>query len=61
MTRLAGVVRCWHDHRTAPVKAGDQVEDFTVLDQNGSAVTLTDLLAGGPLVLYFYIKAMTPG
>lgn len=43
------------------MKAGDRVEDFEVLDQNGMAVTSGELLENGPLVLYFYIKAMTPG
>ena len=43
------------------MKAGDHVEDFEVLDQDGTAVGLTTLLETGPLVLYFYIKAMTPG
>ena len=43
------------------MKVGDTVEDFTLEDQNGSPVTLTGLLESGPLVVYFYIKAMTPG
>ncbi|MFT7599545.1 MAG: peroxiredoxin Q/BCP [Acidimicrobiales bacterium] len=40
---------------------GDTVGDFEVVDQFGSSVTLGQLLESGPLVLYFYIKAMTPG
>jgi thioredoxin-dependent peroxiredoxin len=39
---------------------GDQLPVVTVLDDEGNAVTTTDLL-GGPLVLYFYPKDDTPG
>lgn len=40
---------------------GDTVEDFEAVDQNGVTVSLGGLLGSGPLVLYFYIKAKTPG
>jgi peroxiredoxin Q/BCP len=43
------------------MKVGDKVEDFTLEDQNGQPVTLSGLLENGPLVVYFYIKAMTSG
>jgi len=39
----------------------DIVDDFGATDQNGQKVRLTDLLESGPLVLFFYPKAMTPG
>jgi peroxiredoxin Q/BCP len=39
----------------------DRVADFTTIDQAGNPVSLTGLLARGPLVLFFYPKAMTPG
>ena len=39
----------------------DVVADFTAIDQKGATVTLTGLLENGPLVLFFYPKAMTPG
>lgn len=39
---------------------GDQVEDFTLPDQDGLAVTLSGFL-GKPVVLFFYPKADTPG
>jgi len=39
----------------------DIVDDFGATDQNGQQVRLTDLLESGPLVLFFYPKAMTPG
>ena len=40
---------------------GDVVEEFDALDQSGASVSLGELLSGGPLVLFFYIKAKTPG
>jgi peroxiredoxin Q/BCP len=43
------------------MRVGDTVDDFEVLDQDGEEVTLGQLLEGGPVVLYFYIKAKTPG
>ena len=39
---------------------GDPAPDFTLLDQHGSAVKLSDL-RGKTVVLYFYPKADTPG
>lgn len=40
---------------------GDKVPEFEASDQQGATVSLGDLLANGRLVLYFYIKAKTPG
>ena len=40
---------------------GDVVDDFELLDQHGQSVTLSDLVEAGPVVLFFYPKAMTPG
>ena len=40
---------------------GDKVDDFELLDQHGRSVTLSDLVEAGPVVLFFYPKAMTPG
>jgi len=40
---------------------GDIVDDFELLDQNGHATSLSTLVEAGPLVLFFYPKAMTPG
>lgn len=40
---------------------GDVVPDFSAVDQDGQTVTLTELLSTGPLVVYFFVKAMTPG
>ena len=40
--------------------AGDAAPDFTLPDQNGEQVTLSDL-RGGTVVLYFYPRSDTPG
>ena len=39
---------------------GEKAPDFTLPDQNGEEVTLSDL-RGGTVVLYFYPRADTPG
>jgi peroxiredoxin Q/BCP len=44
-----------------PIKQGDQVADFELPDQTGTVRSLTSLLADGPIVLFFYPAAMTPG
>ncbi|MEV5943885.1 peroxiredoxin [Streptomyces sp. NPDC051994] len=43
------------------IEAGDTVEDFTLPDETGTARALSDLLADGPVVLFFYPAALTPG
>lgn len=43
------------------IKQGDRVADFELPDQTGTARSLSSLLAGGPVVLFFYPAAMTPG
>lgn len=40
---------------------GDVVGDFELPDQTGTPRRLTELLAGGPVVLFFYPAAMTSG
>ncbi|CBL44712.1 Predicted peroxiredoxin [gamma proteobacterium HdN1] len=42
------------------LKVGDRAPSFSLLDQNGTTVSLADC-AGKPVVVYFYPKAMTPG
>nr|WP_223183671.1 MULTISPECIES: peroxiredoxin [unclassified Streptomyces] len=37
------------------------VEDFTLPDETGAPRSLTGLLAEGPVVLFFYPAALTPG
>jgi peroxiredoxin Q/BCP len=44
-----------------PVRPGDLVPDFQLPDQDGSPRRLSVLLADGPVVLFFYPAAMTPG
>ena len=43
------------------MREGDEVPDFEAVDQHGTAVTLSGLLADGPVVLFFYPRAMTKG
>jgi peroxiredoxin Q/BCP len=43
------------------MKVNDRVEDFSSVDQDGNAVRLSEMLKSGPLVLFFYPKAMTTG
>lgn len=43
------------------MKRGDQVPEFELPDQTGTLRSLTGLLADGPIVLFFYPAAMTPG
>ncbi|MBB2912258.1 peroxiredoxin Q/BCP [Streptosporangium becharense] len=40
---------------------GDVVGDFELLDETGTPRRLTDFLAKGPVVLFFYPAAMTSG
>jgi len=40
---------------------GAQAPDFELPDQHGKPVHLSDLLLLGPVVLFFYPAAMTPG
>ena len=44
-----------------PMKRGDKVDEFELQDQTGTARSLTSLLTDGPIVLFFYPAAMTPG
>jgi peroxiredoxin Q/BCP len=43
------------------MKPGDVVPDFALPDETGTVRQLTDLLANGPVVLFFYPAAMTLG
>ena len=40
---------------------GDRAPDFELPDETGTLRSLRELLADGPIVLYFYPAAMTPG
>lgn len=43
------------------LRKGDTAPDFTLADDTGKTVRLNDLLADGPMVLYFYPADFTPG
>ena len=43
------------------MREGDLVPDFELSDQTGTKRSLAELLADGPVVLFFYPAAMTPG
>lgn len=43
------------------LRPGDLAPDFTLDDQSGHPVTLSGVLADGPVVLFFYPRAMTRG
>jgi thioredoxin-dependent peroxiredoxin len=40
---------------------GELAPDFTLPDETGEQRTLSEFLASGPVVLFFYPAAMTPG
>ena len=43
------------------IRAGDRAPDFEGETGDGVRLSLADLLARGPVVLYFYVKDFTPG
>ncbi len=43
-----------------PLKIGDEAPKFSLPDQDGELINLTDF-AGERVLIYFYPKAMTPG
>jgi peroxiredoxin Q/BCP len=43
------------------MKKGDLVEEFVLPDQTGTERNFSELLADGPVVLFFYPAAGTPG
>lgn len=43
------------------MKRNDVVDDFEAVDQHGNTVRLSEMLSEGPVVLFFYPKAMTSG
>lgn len=40
---------------------GDRAPDFALQDETGTTRRLSEMLGAGPVVLYFYPMAMTPG
>ena len=47
--------------RAAPLNVGDKAPDFTLPDQNGKPVKLSDFLGKKNVVLAFYVLAFTGG
>jgi thioredoxin-dependent peroxiredoxin len=43
------------------MRAGDTAPDFELPDEDGTPRRLSELAADGPVVLFFYPAAMTPG
>ncbi|MFC5181365.1 peroxiredoxin [Actinomadura harenae] len=43
------------------MNVGDVVDDFELPDETGAPRRLSDLLADGPVVLFFYPAALSPG
>jgi thioredoxin-dependent peroxiredoxin len=43
------------------MRTGDHVPDFDTVDQHGTTRRFHEILADGPVVLFFYPKAMTTG
>ena len=43
------------------LKPGSRAPEFVLEDSEGTEVNLSDLLEGGPLILYFYPADFTPG
>lgn len=46
---------------TSRVEVGSTVDDFALPDETGTLRRLSDLLAEGPAVVFFYPAALTPG
>ncbi|MER8009421.1 peroxiredoxin [Streptomyces sp. NPDC094149] len=44
-----------------PINVGDKVDDFELPDESGTVRKLSELLADGPVVLFFYPAALTAG
>ena len=43
------------------IEVGERAPEFSLKDQDGNTWSLADLIANGPLVLYFYPADFTPG
>ncbi|MFD9002234.1 peroxiredoxin [Streptomyces sp. NPDC059582] len=43
------------------IEVGTRVEDFSLPDETGTVRSLSELLADGPVVLFFYPAALTAG
>jgi peroxiredoxin len=45
----------------APLQVGDEAPDFSLVDQNGKPVRLSDFRDTSTVVVAFYVMAFTPG
>ena len=57
MLMLAGTLAA----QAAPLQVGDKAPDFTLPDQNGNKVSLSQFLGKNNVVLAFYVLAFTGG
>ncbi|OLZ62320.1 peroxiredoxin [Streptomyces sp. IMTB 2501] len=46
---------------TERIEVGDKAEDFALSDETGATRRLSELLSDGPVVLFFYPAALSPG
>jgi peroxiredoxin Q/BCP len=46
---------------SSTIKVGDSAPDFTLPDTEGKPITLSQVLEDGPVILFFFPKAFTPG
>lgn len=46
---------------SSTLQVGDLAPDFTLPDTSGTQVTLSRLLEKGPVIVFFFPKAFTPG
>jgi cytochrome oxidase Cu insertion factor (SCO1/SenC/PrrC family) len=51
---MAANLKSRSEERSSPVAVGEIAPDFTVEDQNGHKVTLSDARGKSPVVLIFY-------
>ena len=51
----------WHRRIDHVIKTGDRAPEFTLPDETSIDRSLTELLASGAIVLYFYPADFTPG
>lgn len=58
---LAAVVLASLAAAAAPLRVGDEAPDFSLVDQHGKVVRLSDFRGRSNVVVAFYVRAFTPG